>query len=403
MVFLTLLLGLSVSGFPATAAGAPSVPIKTVHFVGGQLVQSTAQANLWTEYDFNGTKRYTFNTKTYDKQTLRLKGQTLKNQTGQVELLIDLKARTVSGEWPGHPMAKLYNITNVDYFTAKPKETISRDDRGNAVENVTPPQYIPPAKKQPLPQPTLEPTPPQTSAPATPTEETPSPVTQTPVTPPSPVTPVTPIVESSAPEPLTPATLRSATYEGGRFVQKEDKNWEEQTKENIIYSYQPLGYDDRSVFLYDTERKTLIELNLDTSKSRISRAGGVLTAYAPLIELSNRPASSSESGTDTLAGGVEPPDPALPSKLSAVERAVCLSKNGVVERAGLLGSERCTLSYTDGGNICIDSSNCQGKCLTTVNKKGTGAISGQCQKTDNPFGCHSEVLGGKVQPGLCVD
>jgi hypothetical protein len=30
-------------------------------------------------------------------------------------------------------------------------------------------------------------------------------------------------------------------------------------------------------------------------------------------------------------------------------------------------------------------------------------VTGVCQATDNPFGCFSEVLGGKAGPGLCVD
>lgn len=82
---------------------------------------------------------------------------------------------------------------------------------------------------------------------------------------------------------------------------------------------------------------------------------------------------------------------------------MCVSQGGFVERAGILGAERCTMTYSDGGNICIDSSNCQGKCVTGVGGGDSNAVSGQCQKTDNPFGCYSEVLGGKVQPGLCVD
>lgn len=361
---LALWVGVSTFGVAARAAEAPSVPIETVYFVGGHLVQSAPASDIWTEYDFKGTKRYTFETKAYNKNTLRLKGQTLKNQSGRVELLIDLKAKTISGEWPGHSMAQLYRITKVESFAEK-----SKDKNGNPVQEVTPPNYIPPGKKTP---PVLE--------------------TPTPPTPPSP--------DTSAPKTLTPATLQRATYEGGYFEKKDGKNWVEKTQQGETYSYQHLGYDDQSVFLYDSERGVFIALNAAKSRARTAQSGEALKTYAPLIELSAS-AAPQQPGTNPPENETESQIPRSDTKLSAVDRAVCLSKGGFVERAGLLGAERCTLRYSDGGNICIDSSNCQGKCLTEVNAKDV--VSGQCQKTDNPFGCHSEVLGGKVQPGLCVD
>ena len=76
---------------------------------------------------------------------------------------------------------------------------------------------------------------------------------------------------------------------------------------------------------------------------------------------------------------------------------------GKVERGGILDSERCTMPYSDAGKVCIDSSNCSGKCVVDSSNQNNGAFSGTCQIDDNPFGCYAEVVAGEAQPALCVD
>ena len=146
-LFACLSMGLSAifftsSALAATEIEAPRVPLHTIHFVGGKLVQDLDNFDVWTEYDFRGTKRYSFETKSYDKKTLRVM-----NSNGRVELLINLSAKTISGEWPGHPMAQLYRITKID-----PIMTAAQEMNGSPVERVPPPNYSPPGKKVPSPR-----------------------------------------------------------------------------------------------------------------------------------------------------------------------------------------------------------------------------------------------------------
>lgn len=91
---------------------------------------------------------------------------------------------------------------------------------------------------------------------------------------------------------------------------------------------------------------------------------------------------------------------------SAAERAACDAVGGVIERAGMAGYERCTQRYADGGALCSDSVDCQGKCIAPRDAEygpNSPPITGQCQTTDNPFGCYGEVEQGQVFAMLCVD
>jgi len=92
-----------------------------------------------------------------------------------------------------------------------------------------------------------------------------------------------------------------------------------------------------------------------------------------------------------------------PGTMSPEKRVECAASGGTVERAGILGAERCTKRYNDGGMICTDTSQCQGKCLADTGDANKSNITGTCQKTDNPFGCYAEVNNGKSEFALCVD
>lgn len=86
-----------------------------------------------------------------------------------------------------------------------------------------------------------------------------------------------------------------------------------------------------------------------------------------------------------------------------VERKACEAAGGTVQRAGLRGWENCVIPFADGGKVCSDNSECQGQCRYTGDWPPTGKVTGLCQKDNMPFGCYSEMQGGKPTPMLCVD
>jgi hypothetical protein len=104
-----------------------------------------------------------------------------------------------------------------------------------------------------------------------------------------------------------------------------------------------------------------------------------------------------------------PKDPRPPEKggYSEEQKAECDALGGTYKPAGMLGHFRCNIPYSDGGQACTNSSDCEGKCLasedTRFDPKYEKRTSGKCQMTDNPFGCNAEIRDGKVQPALCVD
>lgn len=104
------------------------------------------------------------------------------------------------------------------------------------------------------------------------------------------------------------------------------------------------------------------------------------------------------------------PDTDAPSSaemvLTGEERAACEATGGYVERAGLLGAERCTRRFSDAGKTCKDSDECEGQCRAGPKTEAKGHLrlaTGVCQANDNPFGCFTNVENGTLGPGLCVD
>lgn len=91
--------------------------------------------------------------------------------------------------------------------------------------------------------------------------------------------------------------------------------------------------------------------------------------------------------------------------LAAIDREACAARGGEVRQEGMLGTYRCTVPYADAGKTCRDKADCEGKCLLSPESKAaTGEeASGACQANDSPFGCHAEIVDGKVAAALCVD
>ena len=96
-----------------------------------------------------------------------------------------------------------------------------------------------------------------------------------------------------------------------------------------------------------------------------------------------------------------------PENFNETDQKACIDFGGNYTRAGLLGYYNCFVDYADGGKTCSDPGDCQGRCIATnatgFDPDAPGGQTGACQKTDSPFGCYSEIVGGVAQPGLCVD
>ncbi|WP_022953883.1 hypothetical protein [Leucothrix mucor] len=84
------------------------------------------------------------------------------------------------------------------------------------------------------------------------------------------------------------------------------------------------------------------------------------------------------------------------------DEASCKQQGGTWGKVGLGGFMACTIPTGDAGKSCTDSSECERRCLTGVGEPGK-QVTGQCQSSNQPFGCWAEVLKGVAQPGLCID
>lgn len=344
------LLALILTGFilsasyvqPANAeisAHRPNTDIAVIHFRGGRLVQSTEQHGRWFEKRNNGTINYEFFETASTSNSIELTGP-----NGEVKLFIDLAHNVVRGQWPGHAPKQIYTITKIEKM----------------VLIQTPHQ--PPAIHPPVVHPPVV-TPPVMHPPATP-----------------------PVINPHMP---LPKDLKSATYSGGQFMQVSSLVWEEDTQSGQSFHYQVIGYDEQSLYLFDASRHTFVTLEPSLKRSNIAVGGGYLQPYKALTSVS---------------GMQETPLPPTPGgALSAADKLACVQSGGFVERAGMLGAERCTKPFSDAGLVCTDSGQCQGQCRGTLDTDMGADVTGVCQATDNPFGCFTEIFGGKAGPGLCVD
>jgi len=88
---------------------------------------------------------------------------------------------------------------------------------------------------------------------------------------------------------------------------------------------------------------------------------------------------------------------------TADERRVCQSVGGKVVRAGLAGFENCAIPYSDAGQPCSDSADCDGDCRYTGEWPVATPVAGVCQADTLPFGCYARVEAGSPTAMLCVD
>jgi hypothetical protein len=92
------------------------------------------------------------------------------------------------------------------------------------------------------------------------------------------------------------------------------------------------------------------------------------------------------------------------------ERTKCLAEGGEWLPEGLAGIERCVRHSRDGGKPCSDGSECEfnrclfgGMGLPDEADLARDHVTGECARTDSPFGCFALIEKGRVGPALCVD
>lgn len=81
----------------------------------------------------------------------------------------------------------------------------------------------------------------------------------------------------------------------------------------------------------------------------------------------------------------------------------CTTAGGEWKKVGLAGNLACVLKTKDAGKSCTDSSQCEERCLAGIDQTDTTKVVGQCQATNQPFGCFAEIKDGVAEPALCID
>lgn len=201
-----------------------------------------------------------------------------------------------------------------------------------------------------------------------------------------------PAPATTPPVSVSPDNLAKAIYRKGRFEEAGAGSgvWTLSSNSGGVSIYKEIGHDDDTVYLFDRGRNVLVLLDVKRKMIRESRNGGVIADL--------------HSATDMQAATTQTLIPERPSyTVTNAQRMQCLASGGTVEKAGMLGGERCTLSYGDGGQVCTDSSQCQGKCVAELAGANQNNTSGICERSDNPFGCYALVESGRTGPALCVD
>jgi hypothetical protein len=162
------------------------------------------------------------------------------------------------------------------------------------------------------------------------------------------------------------------------------------------------------------------------------RVIGTFVVVMMLVSCGTSPAPGTPSGAAppaTIAIAEAPPSaapPALePSSTSATpepranegsttERPIqapsdaevreCAARGGRMQPVCMMGHVTCVVIFRDAGRPCTDKKDCTGICEYQGNPPppGTPAV-GHCQRLSDPCGCRKEVIGGQVQPMMCVD
>lgn len=86
------------------------------------------------------------------------------------------------------------------------------------------------------------------------------------------------------------------------------------------------------------------------------------------------------------------------------DAAACLAKGGVIRPVCLSQTLQCVIPYPDAGRPCTDRSQCKGECRAVSPRSGQGArAKGVCQANNDPCGCRTLIIKGRIGPSTCAD
>ena len=327
-------------------AMASPTTLDSAHFKSGYFKQNSQFE--WHEFDQSGNIRFTFQEILRDENTVYLR-----EDRHNVSVDINDAERVIYASWPGQARHVMHRITSA---TLAPPIAVS-----------------PPRVENPI-----APAPPLTVRP--PIAVAPPPVSN----------PIAPAPVAPTPSHVKSSTVTRAAFKGGVF-EKSGDSWTATTDNGQSYNLVQLGYDKSNVYLLDTSRNGLFILDIPAKVIRVGKGDKIKRRHRV---------------TEYSAGSLTPPTPEEPNfrrPLPEMEARLCRAKGGTVEQAGMLGHERCTMAYSDANMACTDSDQCQGQCRSMSQANNESNVIGQCQPTDNPFGCFTEVKNGKTEFGLCVD
>lgn len=113
-----------------------------------------------------------------------------------------------------------------------------------------------------------------------------------------------------------------------------------------------------------------------------------------------------------LVGCVYQASPRWPPPNPARARAACKAQGGYITGVGMFGAWACVVPFSDGGRQCRTKADCQGRCLVDLDAAGSdylkshpvgAAADGQCELTNQTFGCFGVIEEGKLVSEPCED
>ena len=208
-----------------------------------------------------------------------------------------------------------------------------------------------------------------------------------------------PVLDMSKPSAPVTTTTVQVVRASGRHVFRRDpfdvRGWTEAKPDGTRESLRQLATEGSRLYLLGADDRLVV---IDLAAQQ------VLTAAGDALGIRHRILDAATE-RDSKVSPNPPSIPAteLPYTLSDADRTACIVSGGTVERDGILGAERCTRPYPDGGLFCTDSDVCAGSCIAPDTARMGERVAGTCQITDNPFGCYARVEDGRATPTLCVD
>lgn len=91
-------------------------------------------------------------------------------------------------------------------------------------------------------------------------------------------------------------------------------------------------------------------------------------------------------------------------KKGSCSKSECTAARGTWMVAGLYGIHMCSIATTDAGKTCVNSSDCESRCVARGGMKTGERGAGVCHGSlTNNFGCSAPVENEIVGAWLCTD